>query len=309
MTAPTALAACLPVLVVLALLPKFASAYLIVFLLVTFMYLSLAGSWNIISGFAGYPSFGHVAFFGIGAYVTSLLVVRQGWDWPAAALAGGGGAALAAAVIGGICLRLKGVFFAIAMLGLAETLRVIATYWETLTRGAYGISLPPARHISPFYYAMALLALATTALNLLLARSDFGLRLIAIREDEGAAEAVGVNTTACKIAALILSAMLPGIAGGIYAVYIGYIDPPTVFSVFITIQMIVMTIFGGRGTVLGPVVGALVLSAVAELSWANFPFFHRIIYGASIVLIVLFMPDGLVEILKARRLIPRSRSF
>lgn len=296
-------------LALLALLPKIATPYFLSFLLVLLMYLSLAGSWNIISGFAGYISFGHVAFFGIGAYVATLLITRQGLSWPVASLAGGGAAALAAATIGGICLRLKGPFFAITMLGLSETLRVIASTWDTLTGGGYGISLPPARDIAPFYYAMAGLAAATIILNSFIATSDFGLRLLAIREDEGGAESVGVDTTTCKVAAFTLSAVFPGMAGGVYARYISYIEPQSVFSVFITAQMVVMTIFGGRGTVLGPVIGVVALSTIAELFWANFPFLHKILYGALIVGIVLFMPDGLIEMLKARRVIPRSRTF
>lgn len=294
---------------VLALLPKIVSGYVISVLLVLFLYLSLAASWNIISGFTGYPSFGHVAFFGIGAYVASLLIVGHGLSWPLASIAGGAAAALGAAAIGSICLRLKSVFFAIAMLGLSETLRVVATHWESLTKGGFGISLPPTRDIAPFYYATALLGAVAIGMNLLVARSDFGLRLLAIREDEGAAESVGVDTTTCKIMAFVLSAILPGIAGGVYAQYISYIDPPTVFSVFITIQMVVMTVFGGRGTVLGPVIGAVVLSVVAELFWAEFPFLHRTLYGALIMLTVLFIPDGLVEELKGRGLLPRTRTL
>lgn len=290
-----------------AVLPQIVTPYLVVFALVTLMYMSLAGSWNIISGFTGYVSFGHVAFFGIGAYTAAILIVQKGMSWPAASLAAGGVAVLAAVLIGGICLRLRGPFFAITMLGLSETLRVIASRWDALTGGGFGISLPPVRDIAPFYYAMAALAAISVGMNLAIANSRFGLHLLAIREDEGAAEASGVNTTACKITAFVLSALLPGIAGGVYARYVSYIEPRSVFFVFITAQMIVMTIFGGRGTVLGPVIGAVVLSTIAELFWAHFAFVHRILYGGLIVFIVLFMPDGLIEMLKARRIIPRSR--
>jgi branched-chain amino acid transport system permease protein len=290
-----------------ALLPLVASPYFVAFVLVMLMYVALAASWNVISGFAGYISFGHVAFFGIGAYVAALLMTRHAMSWPAASLLGGGAAALAAVALGVVCLRLKGPFFAIAMLGLSETLRVLASYWDTLTGGGFGISLPPVRDITPFYLAMLALAAAGVLGNLVIASSRFGLQLLAIREDEGAAEAVGVNTTACKVAAFVLSAVLPGVAGGVYARYVSYIEPQSVFFVFITAQMVVMTIFGGRGTVVGPVVGVVVLSTVAEVFWANFPFVHRVLYGALIVAIVLGMPDGLVEMLKTRGLLPRTR--
>ncbi len=300
--------ASLVVLVALvALLPAIASPYAVAFVLVLFMYLALATSWNVISGFAGYVSFGHVAFFGIGAYTSALLVVRQNVAWPIASVAGGLAATIAAAALGWVSLRLRGPFFAISMLGFSETLRVIATAWSSLTGGAYGISLPPTRDLTPFYAAMAALAAAGVVLNLAIARSDFGLRLLAVREDEAGAEAAGVDTTRCKLAAFALSAVLPGIAGGVYARYISYIEPQSVFAVFITAQMLVMTIFGGRGTVLGPVVGVVTLSIVAELTWVHFPSVHKALYGLIIMSIVLFLPDGIVDVLKAKRLLPRTR--
>lgn len=295
------------VLALLATLPAIVSPYVVAFVLVLFMYLALATSWNVISGFAGYVSFGHVAFFGIGAYVSALLMARQGVAWPLAALAGGFGATVAAGAIGWVSLRLKGPFFAISMLGFSETLRVLATAWASVTGGSYGISLPPARDLAPFYGAMGLLAGAGVLLNLAIARSDFGLRLLAIREDEAGAEAAGVNTTRCKLTAFALSAVLPGIAGGVYARYISYIEPQSVFPVFITAQMLVMTILGGRGTVLGPIIGVGLLSVVAEMTWVHFPTVHKALYGIIIMAIVLFLPDGIVDVLKAKRLLPRTR--
>lgn len=290
-----------------ALVPWVATPYTVAFVLILLMYLSLAGSWNVISGFAGYVSFGHVAFFGIGAYAAALLITGSGVAWPLAALAGGAVSTLAAGAVGWISLRLKGPFFAITMLGFSETLRVLATAWDSVTGGAYGISLPPTRGLAPFYYAMAALAGTAVLMNLAIARSDFGLQLLAIREDEVGAEATGVNTTRCKLVAFALSAVLPGVAGGVYARYISYIEPQSVFAVFITAQMLVMTIFGGRGTVLGPIIGAVTLSIIAELTWANFPSVHRALYGLIIVAIVLFLPDGIIEVLKAKRLMPRWR--
>jgi branched-chain amino acid transport system permease protein len=289
--------------------PFFLTPYVIAFLLIMFMYLSMAASWNLLTGFTGYPSFGHTAFFGIGAYVAAILITRLDVAWPVAALAGGLGACIGAAAVGIIVLRLRGVYFAIVTLGLAETLRVIAQTWESMTGGGWGISLPPTRDLWPFYYAMVGLGVAGVLMNFIVARSNFGLRLMAIREDEDAAAAIGVNTTWCKIAAFILSAALPGVAGGVYARYISYIDPPTVFSVLVTIQIVTMTLFGGAGTVLGPIVGVIVLSVLGEVFWANFPFFHRGLYGLMIIGIIFLMPQGVVEVLKARRLIKRSRSI
>lgn len=292
-----------------AVLPLFADTYKISFFLLLFMYLTLAGSWNIITGYTGYLALGHAAFFGIGAYTSAILVTKFSIPWPIGALAGGMAAAFGAAIMGGICLRLRHIFFAIATLAFGEAIRVVALSWDKLTAGGMGISIPPSPNLAPFYYAMFGCAVATVAMTYLLARSDFGLRLLAIREDEDAAESVGIDTTRAKIVAFILSAVLCGVAGGIYAPYITYIEPISVFSLLITTQLIVMAVFGGTGTVWGPVIGVAVLGTLQELFWANFPYFHRVLFGALIVVTILFMPNGLIELLKKRGVLPRSRSI
>lgn len=292
-----------------AALPLFADAYKISFFLLIFMYLTLAGSWNIITGYAGYLALGHAAFFGIGAYTSAILATQFSIPWPVGALAGGVAAAGCAAIIGGICLRLRHIFFAIATLAFSEAIRVVVLSWDKVTAGGMGISIPPSPHLAPFYYAMFGCAVATVAMTYLIARSDFGLRLLAIREDEDAAETVGVNTTRLKIIAFILSSVLCGIAGGIYAPYITYVEPISVFSLLITTQLIVMAVFGGTGTIWGPVIGVAVLGTLQEIFWANFPYFHRVLFGALIVAMMLFMPEGLIELLKKRGVLPRSRSI
>jgi branched-chain amino acid transport system permease protein len=292
-----------------ALFPLFADAYRVSFILLLFMYLTLAGSWNIITGYAGYLALGHVAFFGMGAYTSALLVTRFAIPWPVGALAGGVAAAVGAAVMGGICLRLRHIFFAIATLAFSEAVRVLFLSWDRVTGGGFGISIPPESHLAPFYYGMFGCAIGTVGMTFLIARSDFGLRLLAIREDEDAAESVGVDTTRSKIIAFILSAVLCGIAGGIYAPYITYVEPISVFSVLITTQLIVMAIFGGTGTVWGPVIGVAVLGTLQEIFWANFPYFHRVLFGALIVVTMLFMPNGLIELLKHKGVLPRSRGI
>jgi branched-chain amino acid transport system permease protein len=291
-----------------ALLPLFADAYQVSFFLLMFMYLTLAGSWNIITGYAGYLALGHAAFFGLGAYTSAILATSFGVPWPLGALAGGVSAAGCAAIMGGICLRLRHIFFAIATLAFSEAIRVIVLSWDKVTGGGFGISIPPRAYLAPFYYGMFACAVATVAMTYLLARSDFGLRLLAIREDEDAAETVGVDTTRAKIIAFVLSSVLCGVAGGVYAPYITYVEPISVFSLLITTQLIVMAIFGGTGTVWGPVVGVAVLGTLQEVFWANFPYFHRVLFGALIMVTILFMPQGLIELLKRRGVLPRSRS-
>ncbi len=290
-------------------LPVGAPGYLVAFSLQLFMYVILAASWNVISGFTGYTSFGHVAFFGIGAYTAAILITRLGVGWPLAALAGGAMALILGLPVGAICLRLKGPYFAIAMLGFAESLRLLATLWTSLTKGGTGITLPPIQTLVPSYYAMLACAVAVLALNYRIATSSFGLRLLSIREDERGAEAIGINTTAHKIAAFALSTIFPGIAGGVYAQYISYVDPSSIFLPLITVQAIVMTVLGGAGTVLGPLLGATAISVVQEILWARYPHFHQGLLGVLIIVVILFLPGGVVEVLKERRVLPRVRSI
>ncbi len=278
----------------LALLPPALSVYLRSFVLFTMMYVVLALSWNIISGFTGYTSFGHVAFYGIGAYACAILVADYGWFWLPALGVCAAVAALVGIAIGYPVLRLKGPYFAIAMLGAAEGTRVVVTVWDSLTHGGLGISLPSAETSMETYYAMLALMLLTIVVAYAVGHSRFGVRLNAIREDEGAAEALGINATLYKLAAFVLSAVFPAVAGGIQAYKVLYIDPPAVFFVQITIAMALMSMLGGKGTVIGPILGAVLLYTAQELTWVNFPTAHLIAYGLFIVLVARFLPRGLV---------------
>ena len=279
---------------VLTFLPYGLSVYLRSFALFTMMYVVLALSWNIISGFTGYTSFGHVAFYGIGAYACAILVADYRWHWLPTLGVAAGLAAVVAVAIGYPVLRLKGPYFAIAMLGAAEGTRVVATVWDSLTHGGLGISMPSAETSRETYFAMLVLMLLTIVVAYLVGHSRFGIRLNAIREDEGAAEALGINATLYKLAAFTVSAVFPAVAGGIQAYKVLYIDPPSVFFVQITIAMALMSMLGGKGTVIGPIVGAVILYTAQELTWVNFPTAHLIAYGLFIVLVARFMPRGLV---------------
>lgn len=292
-------------LLVLSVYPLWATGYGVRAMLQLFMWIALAQSWNLISGLTGYVSFGHVAFFGMGSYTTAILVVK-GMAWPLAAVAGGVMAVVLAFVIGWPCLRLKGPYFAIAMLGLNEVLRVMASYFEGLTGGGLGLSLPTLDASVRIYYAMGLVALAVTALTYLIVTSRFGLRLMTIREDEVAAEAMGINTFRYKIYAFLLSAAAPGIVGGLAARDMGYIEPISVFPLVTTITMIVMVLFGGKGTIWGPVLGAVILFTFQELVWAHFPHAHQVLLGAIIVTVVLVMPRGILGVLQQKYNLPRT---
>ncbi len=298
--------ALLLVLAALAVYPTVGTGYGVRSVQQVFMWIALAGSWNLISGLTGYVSFGHVAFFGAGAYTGAILVASAGWPWPLAALAGGAGAVCLAVVIGYPCLRLKGPYFAIAMLGLNEVLRALVSYFEGLTGGGNGLSLPTLDASVPIYYVMGGLAVVVTGVSWLIVTSRFGLRLMTIREDELAAEAMGIDTFHHKLAALLLSAAGPGVAGALTARDQGYIEPISVFPLAITVTMIVMALFGGKGTVFGPVLGAVVLFVAQEIVWARFPYVHPLLFGAIIIAVVLLMPRGVLGLLQQRYRLPRT---
>jgi branched-chain amino acid transport system permease protein len=294
------------VVVALAVYPAYGSGYGVRAMLQMFMWIALAGSWNLISGLTGYVSFGHVAFFGVGAYAGAILITTHGWAWPLAALAGGVAACLLALLIGYPCLRLKGPYFAIAMLGLNEVLRALVSYFEGLTGGGNGLSLPTLDASRAIYYVMGGLALVTTGVTYAILTSRFGLRLMTIREDEVAAEAMGIDTFRHKLAAFLLSAVGPGIAGALTARDQGYIEPISVFPLVVTVTMIVMVLFGGKGTVWGPVLGAVALFVIQEIVWARYPYVHPLLFGAIIVAVVLLMPRGVLGLLQLRYRLPRT---
>jgi branched-chain amino acid transport system permease protein len=292
--------------VALAVYPLFGTGYGVRSMLQLFMWVALASSWNLISGLTGYVSFGHVAFFGAGAYTAGILVTTGGWPWPAAALAGGVAGAVLAFLIGVPCLRLKGPYFAIAMLGLNEVLRALVSYFEGLTGGGNGLSMPTLHATRPIYYAMGVTAAVVVGVTYLIITSRFGLRLMTIREDEIAAEAMGIDTFRHKLYAFLLSAIGPGIVGGLAARDQGYIEPISVFPLATTITMIVMVLFGGKGTVWGPVLGAAVLFVFQEAVWVHFIYLHQLLFGAIIVAVVLLMPRGVLGLLQIRYRLPRT---
>ncbi len=299
-------AALLVALLLLALYPLVATGYGIRFMLQLFTWVALAQSWNLISGLTGYVSFGHVAFFGTGAYATGILVTTHGWHWVTASLVGGVAAVILAAIIGYPCLRLKGPYFAISMLGLNEVMRVLVSYFEGLTGGGLGLSLPTLHASVQIYYTTGLAALAVTGAAHLIITSRLGLRFMTIREDEIAAEAMGIDTARYKLYAFLLSAFVPGVVGGFFARDQGYIEPISVFPLITTITMIVMALFGGKGTIWGPVLGAVALFTFQELVWARFLYLHEILFGAIIVVVVLLMPKGVLGVLQERYHLPRT---
>jgi branched-chain amino acid transport system permease protein len=291
------------VLVTLVLLaPLMINDYYQSFLLQVFMVIALAQAWNLISGMTGYVSFGHAAFFGVGAYAGAL-ILTWGFPWWLAVIKGAGIAALLAVPLGFLTLRLRGPYFAIAMLGLNEVGRIVATLWVNVTHGGSGLTLSPELlpSLDVKYFTMFGLALGATLLVAWIHRSRFGLELRAIREDEEAAEMVGVNTTRNKVIAFVLSAVIPGAVGAVYVMYTSYLNPASAFDNARNIEMIVVVLFGGSGTVWGPILGAGTVMVLREILWAQFPSAHLAALGVLLLVVVLYLPGGLISILRARQ--------
>ena len=226
------------------------------------MFCVLAQSWNFIGGFTGYAAFGNVAFFGIGAYAVAILL-NDGQPFWVGLIAGALIAGVFAFLLGLPVLRLKGHYFAIATLGVAEALRELAAIRNVGGPGGE-VSVPfPGADAYPtlfyvFFFAFLGLSLSCLLATILLKRSKFGYALVAIRENEQAAEALGIATARYKIAAFVLSAVPTALAGGLYAYFASGFDPPTVFDVGISVEMVLLTLLGGAGTILGPMIGAII---------------------------------------------------
>lgn len=253
---------------------------------------TLAQSWNILGGFTGYPSFGNSSFYGLGTYGTAIAMAQFGLPF-AAGLALGAFLAIACAVLIGVpILRLRGQYFAIATLGLAATLAALISNVDIAGRNI-GLILPLTRNDAMFYEDALGLLVAATLTVAWISKGRFGMGLIAIREDEDAAQVMGVNTTFYKVVALVLSAFFTAIAGGIHAYWITFIDPASAFDPTLNVRMVIMAVFGGPGTVLGPVVGSFILTGVYEVLASSLSTAAALIFGLVIVLVVIFMPRGL----------------
>lgn len=270
-----------------------------------FMFGGLASAWNIIGGFTGYASFGNVVFFGLGGYTVAVLMVHARWDFwvalPVAVAAGAGYAAL----VGLPVLRLRGHYFAIATLGVAEGTREVVLNLPALTGGGAGISLPvlgaDAVTTSPgntgFYYLFLTAMGVAVAVAFAVSRSRFGFALAAIHDDEQGAAATGINTTRAKLAAFALSGALTSLIGALFAFQQVAIYPERLFSVEITVLMVAMAVIGGLGTVVGPVIGAVGLQLLAEYLRQRYLGLHLIVFGSLVIAVVVLMPEGLVSTL------------
>ena len=280
-----------------------------------------AQAWNFIGGYTGYAAFGNVAFYGLGAYGTAVAMTRLHWPFIPAMLAGALLAAAYAVLIGLPVLRMRGQYFAIATLGVAEATRelVSSPQLSGLTAGPTGINLPFFRPagLSPlqaatagtryFYLAAVALLVLVVAATWLLTRTKLGHSLVAIREDEDAAHMLGINTTWAKVVSFALSAFFTGLVGGHYAYWRTFILPEEVFNIRYTLDAILGAVLGGPGTLVGPVLGGFSYDALSTYLTFSKPFgfdlgqFHVAILGVFIVVVIVFLPRGIADLLGRRR--------
>lgn len=298
-------------MILLCLLPLFIStSYYTHILIMLFFYAFLAAAWNIIGGYGGQLSLGHSVFYGVGAYTSTLLSVHFNLSPWLGMLAGGLLATLVSVAIGYPCFRLRGPFFAMGTLAILEVFRIMTVYFSDLTEGSVGVSIPlkfGLRNLifedkKAYLYIMLGLFFLVIFISRWIERSKFGYHLVALREDEDAAESAGVNVSRTKLKALMISAFLTSIAGTFHAQYALYIDPSGEFSMSLSVLMAIMVILGGAGTLLGPILGALILVPLQEVlrAWfgGSLQGLHLFIYGWLLIIAVLFLPNGIFAWLK-----------
>lgn len=318
-------------------IPKFVdSPYALHMMILLFLSVMMGQSWNILGGYAGQHSVGHAAYFGVGAYTTMMLMYSKQIPPWIGVWAGIGLVIIVALIIGSICFRLRGPYFVLASIAVAEILRLSAINLTTLTNGAEGIlvtEIPPFKIGAtlvtdfftkvPFYYIGLALVVLTIAVTYLVQHSKLGYFFQAIREDQDAAHSLGIPIALYKNIALVISAVLTSLAGSFYGIYVGFVDPPTVLGLDVSVQIMLICIIGGMGTIWGPVLGSLVLVPLSEALRSNLiteglvkigmvnaeskvglflkenlSHAHVLLYGILVVLVILFMPDGLMGFLK-----------
>jgi branched-chain amino acid transport system permease protein len=290
------------------------SGYVIRLFAMIFFWIGKTGCWNIISGYTGYIDFGAVGYYGIGSYVTAILMSKGHVPFLVSILISGIVSALIALPIGLPTLRLKGAYFGIATLAFAEAMKQIILEFDKTVgvnffEGPHGITLPIGPQNEFFYSIGFVVMIAVIGITYWIRRSKFGYALRAIHEAEHAAELSGVDTLRAKVKAYMISAFFLGLIGGVEAYWLTYITPHMVFDVLITIQMVVMSLLGGIGTVSGPVVGASFLTIIYELLHRDFPYTYTIIVGFIVVVVVLLMPKGIVGTLQTKRVKQKTRQI
>ena len=281
-------------------------------LILIFIWGAFAGAWNILAGYAGMVSLGHNAFFGIGAYTSTLLLLHFGLTPWIGMIVGGLVALCVGLILGVVCFRLRSHYFALATLAFGEVGSILAVNWRSLTGGSEGLALPiqPSVYLFsfssklPYVYIGLFFFLVVIAVSYAIEHSRLGYYLTAFRENEDAARALGVRTGQVRLIAMALSSFLSAIIGTFYAQYVVFIDPTSVMRIQISVQVALFAIVGGIGTALGPAIGAVIFVPITILLRAkmgtSLPGLHVVIYGIILVLVLLYMPQGISAKLKER---------
>lgn len=291
----------LALVVSMAALPMVGGSYALRLGTIACMYGILALSWNVVGGLAGYPSFATAAFFGFGAYTAGVLL-GKGAPLVVSVLAAGVVAFVLACLLGAALLRLRGHYFAIASLSLIEVFRELVNNATDLTGGGMGLNIPLTSTAGVmadatfFFYVMWGLLFGTVSMVVVVASSKLGFGLACIRQNETAANMIGLNTTLYKSVAFGLSACFVSAAGGVYAAWVHYIDPSDVFDILYSVKPIVMALIGGLGSPLGVLIGAFVYLGLEEVVWRNYIQIHSGVLGVLIVVLLLFLPHGLMSL-------------
>ncbi len=294
------------------------SSYYQHLMIIIFMWVMIGSSWNLLAGYTGQVSFGHAIFFGVGAYAAGILTTKFSISAWWGLLLGGPAAVVVGFFVGWVCFRLRGPYFALATLAGGEIFRLIATNWENLTEGMVGILIIQSFTSKlPYYYIALLLAgLCILAIHLIM-KSKWGFYFVSIREDQDAAESLGINTTLYKNISLMVSSFFTGCAGAFYMNYMAFIDPEVVFSLhFISIMAILVGIVGGVATIMGPAVGAFIMVGLQETFRSAFfglaPKWiaqgHALVFGLLVILVIMFLANGVVgDWEKIKRAVFRSK--
>ncbi len=305
----------LAILGLLAILPLVGlSTYALHILIMVIMWSVIGMAWNLLGGYCGQVSFGHAAFFGVGAYTAGIVYSKGGasawWGMPLSIVF----VSAFAMVIGFICLRLRGPFFALATLAIGVILRVTAENLTGLTDGDLGIMIRERTWVEKTWYFYVILILAAITFYLVkkVIESRLGYYFVAVREDQDAAESLGINTTLYKTIALCLSAVFTGLAGAFYTNYMGYIDPKVVFALHdISIVTIMIVMIGGVATFWGPVIGSVIMVLLAEVirSIPKLGAAHHTFFGILLIVIIIFLPNGIMgDMPKLRRILRMGKS-
>lgn len=279
--------------------PKFMGAYMTVFFFITLMYITLSLSYDIMGGMTGYLNFGHCTFFGIGAYAFGIFYLRKFalllcFTMPVLIVIG------YAAFISFPLFRIKGVYFALATIGLVRLIEQLAMNLRFLTDGSAGLSIVTGQQLYSAYYMTLTLASIALFTNYIIMNSKFGLALNCIREDEDVARSFGINSYLYKALALMISSAFSGLMGAIYIFYITYITPDTVFGIELIFSPAIMAMLGGTGTLFGPLIGAVFITFLQELIWSKLTYLHLATYGIIFALVGYFMPGGIMREPKVR---------